>query len=221
MSARNWPPLRRRPPARHRDRLDLTPVPANLAASLPLPPPIVEPRPAPVPPRREPVTEVVCGFCGVTGLSSAIPDVADYGPRCADTDACARRWGNREAAARLAPAAEGPAGEAHPYPAPAPGAEPADEPGDECPIEVHLDGDRFPCQLNRGHDGSHEYGPREPWPDEEEGEPAPATDATAVLLEMAKPEDAAKGPDATQVIAVTDAPTEAVPVVKEGEPDAS
>jgi hypothetical protein len=42
-----------------------------------------------------------------------------------------------------------------------------------------------------------------------DGEPA-----TAVLLEMAKPEEAAKEPDATQVIAVTDAPTEAVPVVK-------
>jgi hypothetical protein len=43
-----------------------------------------------------------------------------------------------------------------------------------------------------------------------------ATDATAVLLEMAKPEEAAEEPDATKVIAVTDAPTEAVPVV---EPD--
>jgi hypothetical protein len=132
VSARNWPPLRRRPPARHRDRLDLAQAPANLAASLPLPPPIVEPRPAPVPPpRREPVTEVVCGFCGVTGLSSAIPDIGQ-GRRCADTDACARRWGNREAAARFAPVAEVPAeaasAEAHPYPVPAPVAEPGPEP---------------------------------------------------------------------------------------------
>jgi hypothetical protein len=50
---------------------------------------------------------------------------------------------------------------------------------------------------------------------------APATDATAVLLDIARKQEAAGEPDATAVIAVTDAPTEAVPVVKEGEPDAS
>jgi hypothetical protein len=51
-------------------------------------------------------------------------------------------------------------------------------------------------------------------------EPAPATDATAVLVDMAQKQEAAKEPDATQVIAVTGAPTQAVPAVKEeGEPD--
>lgn len=111
MSARDWPLLRRRSAGRHGDRMDIAPAPAalGLAAALPVPQPLLE-RPrrgAPVPPaRREPVTEVTCGFCGVTGLSSAIPDVGGYGPRCADTDACARRWGNREAAGRLAPVAE-------------------------------------------------------------------------------------------------------------------
>jgi hypothetical protein len=48
---------------------------------------------------------------------------------------------------------------------------------------------------------------------------APATDATAVLQHIAAEQEAAREPDATKVIAVTDAPTEAVPVVKEGESD--
>jgi hypothetical protein len=43
---------------------------------------------------------------------------------------------------------------------------------------------------------------------------APATDATAVLLDIARKQEAAGGQDATAVIAVTDAPTEAVPAVK-------
>jgi hypothetical protein len=47
-------------------------------------------------------------------------------------------------------------------------AEAAAEPSaDPCPIEVHLPGpDRFPCRLERGHEGPHPYGGREPWPDE-------------------------------------------------------
>jgi hypothetical protein len=50
----------------------------------------------------------------------------------------------------------------------------------------------------------------------------PATDATAVLLDIARKQEAAGGPDATAVIPVAEAETTAVPVVKEeGEPDAS
>src|SRR5215472_1166737 len=39
----------------------------------------------------EPVTTVRCEFCKVLGPSSLIPDIG-RGPRCADTDACVRRW---------------------------------------------------------------------------------------------------------------------------------
>jgi hypothetical protein len=58
----------------------------------------------------------------------------------------------------------------------------------------------------------------EPVPEPAAGE-APATDSVTVLQHIAAEQEAAKGPDVTQVIAVTDAPTEAVPVVKEGESD--
>jgi hypothetical protein len=54
-----------------------------------------------------------------------------------------------------------------------------------------------------------------PEPEPAADEAAPVTDATAVLKDIADEQEAAKEPaDATKVIAVTDAPTEAVPVVK-------
>jgi len=191
VNARNWPPLRRRT-GRHGDRVDLTQAPAalELAAALPVPQSLLErPRPAaPVPVSREPVTEVTCGFCGVTGLSSAIPDVAGYGPRCTDTDACVRRWGNKEAATRLAGDAAPPGPGAHPYPAPE--AEPVTE--EPAPAA-------------------------EPEPEPAAGEPAPATDATAVLLSMAKPEVQGEpaAPEATAVMPVTEEETQIVPAVED------
>ena len=69
----------------------------------------------------------------------------------------------------------------------------------------------------------------EPERDPEEDAPAgravldddgPATDATAVLLDIARKQEAASEPDATAVIPEAEAETTAVPVVKEeGEPD--
>jgi hypothetical protein len=168
------------------------PVALEMAAALPVPQSLLErPRRAvQVPVRREPVTEVTCEFCGVTGLSSAIPDIG-RGHRCADTDACAGRWGNREAAARFAPVAEGPAeaaaAEAHPYPVPAPVAEPERDPEEDAPAGRAVADD----------------------------EPAPAADPVAVLRALAEKQDAAEEPDATKVIAVDKAETEAMPAVTE------
>lgn len=233
MNARNWPPLRRRPAARHSDRLDLTQAPevAHLAASLPLPPPLVgRPRPAaPVPVSREPVTEVTCGFCGVTGLSSAIPDVADYGSRCADTDACARRWASKEAATRLAGDAAPPDPGAHPYPAPE--AEPVAEPEglvhwtpeepDQPACDADVDAPASTAMLGALNPArvtcpACQRITIDAAPEPAAGEPGPATDATDVLVDIAEQQEAAKEPgDATKVIDVGDAETTAVPAVKD------
>jgi hypothetical protein len=87
-----WPPLRRRPPrlAKHRAHPTTTEtdMPPQPAASLPLH--ITEPAPPPAPP--EPDEIVRCGYCQAIGPSSLIPDVPTRGPRCADTDACTKRW---------------------------------------------------------------------------------------------------------------------------------
>lgn len=55
-------------------------------------------------------------------------------------------------------------------------------------------------------------------PEPAAGEPGPATDATAVLLSMAKPEVQGEPADATKVIDVADAHTELLPAAdaKEG-----
>ena len=80
--------------------------------------------------------------------------------------------------------------EAHPYPVPA--AEPERDPEEDAPAGRAVADD----------------------------EPAPATDATAVLVDIAQKQEAAKEPDATKVIDLGDAETTAVPAVKEeGEPD--
>jgi hypothetical protein len=87
-----WPPLRRRPPrlAKHRalPPTTETDMPPQPAASLPLH--ITEPAPPPAPPKPDEIVQ--CGNCQAIGPSSLIPDVPTRGPRCADTDACTRRW---------------------------------------------------------------------------------------------------------------------------------
>lgn len=202
MNARDWPLLRRRT-GRHGDRVDIAQAPAalKLAAALPVPQSLLErPRPAaPVPPpRREPVTEVTCEFCGVTGLSSAIPAVPTRGHRCADTDACARRWGNKEAATRLAGDAAPPDPGAHPYPAPE--AEPVTE--EPAPV-AELEPSVCPGDYLDGREDDDELDlPR--LEAAAASEPAPA----------AEPEPEPAAPEVTTVLPVTEAPTEAVPVIE-------
>jgi hypothetical protein len=36
-----------------------------------------------------------------------------------------------------------------------------------CPIDMILWPDRYPCRLERGHDGQHAYSDPEPWDDEQ------------------------------------------------------
>jgi hypothetical protein len=107
-----------------------------------------------------------------------------------------------------------------PYPVPAPVAEPeAEGPHSQADVAYPIaDEDvTFPAEPERDPEEDAPAG-RAVADDEE---PAPAADPVAVLRALAEKQDAAKEPDATKVIAVTDAPTEAVPVVKEGESDAS
>jgi hypothetical protein len=89
-----WPRLRRRPPrlGKHRALLTTTetPLSPNLAASRPLH--LAGPENAlPVVP-AEPERDVTCGNCGAIGPSSLIPEVPTRGPRCADVNACTKRW---------------------------------------------------------------------------------------------------------------------------------
>jgi hypothetical protein len=87
-----------------------------------------------------------------------------------------------------APASTGPSPVAEPDPAahpyPAPVAEPERDPGEDAPAGRAVLDDE------------------------------PVTDATAVLLDIARKQEAAGEPDATTVMPVTDALTEAVPVVE-------
>jgi hypothetical protein len=124
-----------------------------------------------------------------------------------------------------------PAPEAHPYPVPAPVAEvevpvhwtpeEPDQPACDADVDAPADTDmlgslslsKVTCRACQQVAIDEAPAPvvAEPVP-EPAADEAPATDSVTVL--QADAEEAAKEPDATQVIAVTDAPTEAVPVVK-------
>jgi hypothetical protein len=83
---RGWPPLRQH--GKHRATppvIKETDLSSSLAASLP------GPMPRPVTQDADPGPVVQCGWCKATGYASQIPDIG-RGPRCADTDACVKRW---------------------------------------------------------------------------------------------------------------------------------
>jgi hypothetical protein len=101
-------------------------MPPQPAASLPLH--ITEPAPPPAPP--EPDEIVQCGYCQAIGPSSLIPDVPTRGPRCADTDACTKRWYDGKPVS-LVPHATSPL---EPLPDPEPDAEPALPPEQEAAL---------------------------------------------------------------------------------------
>lgn len=76
------------PTGRHRRPTQETSMQPQPAASLPL----SVTAPAPVPAPLGPDEIVQCGNCQAIGPESMIPDVPTRGPRCADTDACTKRW---------------------------------------------------------------------------------------------------------------------------------
>jgi hypothetical protein len=89
VSARDWPRLRHPWHGRHRGIPEIkeTSVTSSLTASLPR----AMPQPAVLVVPAGAGAIVQCNYCHAIGYSSDIPDIG-RGPRCADTDACVKRW---------------------------------------------------------------------------------------------------------------------------------